>query len=117
MPFDKLSDALNFYLFGETSQVAITLWVLIACWVLNMFPEIHDVANISKTLSMGDVLARWAPASLPWDPQLSREDIISTAIPDPDVASVFHLLTPDWPSITTGTSIPPESGLLTDCQL
>jgi hypothetical protein len=47
MSFDKLPDALNFYLSGETWQVAITLWVLIACWVLNMFLDIHDVAKIS----------------------------------------------------------------------
>jgi hypothetical protein len=49
---------------------------------------------------MGDVLAHWAPACGLWDPQLSRGDIIGTAIPELDMASVFHQLTPDWPSIT-----------------
>jgi hypothetical protein len=62
--FDKMCIKHKLYLHGETAQLSITFWTIVAAWVMNIFPDIRCVIESSVATSIGDILAHWAECIL-----------------------------------------------------
>jgi hypothetical protein len=94
--------------------VALTFWVLTACWVLNIFPDIHAVSKVSEAKSFARLLTHWTSDVIQqklsavggdnklWSPQLSRGAMVAPAVHTTELVRQFEQLTPDWPAVTAG---------------
>jgi hypothetical protein len=87
-PFKELPQALQLYLRGDTTQLALAVWVLLCCWVAHMFTDLHAVFKVSRAQSAGNLLHWWVSEVVepklwyvrqipPWSPVTSRDQVPS----------------------------------------
>jgi hypothetical protein len=101
------------YLQGDVSQVALVFWVLVVCWVWNVFPDVHAVSKCSTTRSVIDILRHWVDVILVrrvsslhpvnnWEPASSRQAIVERVAAGSTFLPLLLVLVPDWPSVVAG---------------
>jgi hypothetical protein len=113
LPTSAVPNNLRQYLRGDTTQLALAVWVLIVCWVMHVFPDLHAVFKTSVAITAGDLIRWWvrriidervielrsAPA---WSPATTREEAVRSLGFSEALEDFFCHLTPRWPSIAAG---------------
>jgi hypothetical protein len=113
LPLDKMCVEHKLYLRGDTAQLSITFWTIIAAWVMNIFPDIHCVIESSVSALIGDLLAHSVECILDdrvalierassWTLATSRLEAVRAATAGSDHQSLLLRLTPDWPTVAAG---------------
>ena len=117
-PWASLPKPLQAYLAGEIAQPAAIAWVLHMCWLLQLFPDVHAVVQVSF-LDLGDLIRWWqdqvvldmiaAPlltwpnnSNSCWIPQGTRTEMVAKIFSSGPSLSFFTAMNVDWPSVTGG---------------
>jgi hypothetical protein len=111
--FLRLPEELQLYARGDTAQMALTYWVLVACWVFHMFPEFHVVASVTTATTVRELIVHWVDSFIDeylthiekpavWAPVTTRFEAVSLLLEGSPRKQLFLRLTPDWPAVTTG---------------
>ncbi len=111
--YSFLHQGLHFYLHGDIQQVAIVAWLMVAAWILHLFPDMILVAHTTGWDALG-FLHYWEEHVVKYILVVgdwcrmgglncqNREDLLAAAgIPSEKMFDVLRLC-PDWPVLTSG---------------
>ncbi len=111
--YSFLHQGLQFYLYGDIQQVVIVAWLMVAAWVLHLFPDMTLVEHKTGWDALG-FLHYWEEHVVKhllvvgdWRRMgglncQNREDLLAAAgIPSDNMFDVLRLC-PDWPALTSG---------------
>lgn len=109
-PWEVLPKPLQAYLIGDVAQAAAISWVFTMCWIIQLFPDMHLVRQVS-TFNQPALLQWWQfeiltqlPTSTPgqWLAKDSRNHMVQFLTASSKHSELLKSLHPDWPSVPAG---------------